>query len=92
MSSIYIASFATVIGAPSGIIEASCGFTFSITSEFVKKLLKTIEKKKKKHIKIVTLPRSKFNSIESKISKALMDNENNHEDFETVINKEKKYQ
>ena len=91
-SSIYIASFATVIGAPSGIIETSCGFTFSITSEFVKKLLKTIEKKKKKHIKIVTLPRSKFNSIESKISKALMDNENNHEDFETVINKEKKYQ
>ena len=55
-------------------------------------MLKTIEKKKKKHIKIVTLPRSKFNSIESKISKALMDNENNHEDFETVINKEKKYQ
>ena len=92
LSSIYIASFATVIGAPSGIIEASCGFTFSITSEFVKKLLKTIKKKKKKHIKIVTLPRSNFNSIEKKISKALTDNENNHEDFETVINKEKKYQ
>ena len=37
------------------------------------------------------LARSKLNSIESKISKALMDNEISHEDFETIINKEKKY-
>ena len=34
---ISIASFATVIGAPAGIIGASCGLTFSITSGFVKK-------------------------------------------------------
>ena len=32
-----------------------------------------------------------MNSIESKISKALMDNEISHEDFETIINEEKKY-
>ena len=37
------------------------------------------------------LARSKLNSIENKISKALMDNEISHEDFETIINKEKKY-
>ena len=37
------------------------------------------------------LARSKLNSIESKISKALMDNEISHEDFETIINEEKKY-
>ena len=30
--SISIASFATVAGAPAGIIGANCGFTFSITS------------------------------------------------------------
>ena len=35
--------------------------------------------------------RSKLNRIESKISKALMDNETSHEDFETIINEEKKY-
>ena len=35
--SISIASFATVIGAPARIIGASCGFTFSVTWEFVKK-------------------------------------------------------
>ena len=37
------------------------------------------------------LARSKLNSIESKISKALIDNEISHEDFETIINEEKKY-
>ena len=44
-SSVSIASFASVIGAPTGIIGASCGFTFSITSGFVKKCLKTIRNK-----------------------------------------------
>ena len=72
---ISIASFASVIGVPARIIGASCGFTFSVTSGFVKKFLKTIRNKKKKHNKIVMLARSKLNSIESKISKALMDNE-----------------
>ena len=33
--------------------------------------------------------RSELNSVESKISKALMDNEISHEDFVTVINEEK---
>ena len=87
--SISIASFATVIGAPAGIIGASCGFTFSITSGFVKKFLKTIRNKKKKHNKIVMLARSKLNSIESKISEALINNEISHEDFMTIINEEK---
>ena len=35
------------------------------------------------------LGRIKLNSIESKISKALMDNEICHEDFETIINEGK---
>ena len=38
------------------------------------------------------LARSKLNSIESEISKALIDNETSHEDFETIINEGKKYQ
>ena len=37
------------------------------------------------------LARSKLNSIESKISEALIKNEISHEDFMTIINKEKKY-
>ena len=37
------------------------------------------------------LARSKLNSIEGKISKALIDNEIIHEDFMTILNEEKKY-
>ena len=36
------------------------------------------------------LARSKLNSIESKISEALLNNEISHEDFTTIINKELK--
>ena len=88
--SISVASFATIIGVPAGIIGASCSFRFSITSGFAKRFLKTIRNKKKNHNKIVMLARSKLNSKENKISKALTDNEISHEDFETIINKEKK--
>ena len=46
--SISIASIATVIEAPVGIMSASCSLTFSITTGFVRKFLKTIRNKKKK--------------------------------------------
>ena len=66
-SSISIASFATVIGAPVGIASASFSLAFSISTGIVKKVLKTVRNMKKKHNKIVMLARSKLNSIESKI-------------------------
>ena len=37
------------------------------------------------------LARSKLNSIEIKISEALINNEISHEDFTTIINEEKNY-
>ena len=37
------------------------------------------------------IARSKLNSIESKISEALINNEISHEDFMTILNEEKKY-
>ena len=37
------------------------------------------------------LPRSKLTSIESKISKALINDEISHEDFVTIIEEKKKY-
>ena len=72
-------------------MSASCSLAFSITTGFVKKFLKTTRNKKKKHNKIVMLARSKLNSIESKISEALINNEISHEDFMTILNEEKKY-
>ena len=90
-SSISIASFATVIGAPVWIAKASFSLTFSVSTGIVKTLLKTTRNEKKKHNKIVMLARSKLNSTESKISEALLNNKITHEDFTTIINEEKNY-
>ena len=88
--SIFIASFATIIGAPVGIASVSFGFKFSISTGIVKKLLTTTRNKKKKHNEIVILARSKLNSIESKISETLKNNEVSHDDFMAIINEERK--
>ena len=89
--SISIPSFATVIGTPVGIASAGLSLTFSLSTGLVKKLLKTTRNQKKKYNKIVMLARSKLNSIESKISEAVMNNQISHEDFMTIINEERNY-
>ena len=89
--SISIASFATPVGVPVEIMSASYSLAFSITTGFVKKFLKTIRNKKKKQNKIVMLARTKLNSIERKISEALINNEISHEDFMSILNGEKTY-
>ena len=71
--------------------SASFSLAFLISAEVVKKMLKTTRNKKKKHNKIVMLARSKLNSIESKVSEALINNKISHKDFMTIINEEKKY-
>ena len=85
------ASFATVIGVPVGIASASLSLAFSLCTRLIKKLLKATRNKKKKHNEIVMLARSKLNSIESKISEALINNQISHEDFITIINEERNY-
>ena len=77
----------TVIGATVGIASASFSFAFWISTEIIKKLLKT--KRNKKNNKIIMPARSKLNSIESKISQALINNEISHEDFMAIINEDK---
>ena len=71
-------------------MSASCSLAFPITTGFVKKFLKTTRTKKKKHNKSVMLVRSKLNSIKSKISEALANNEISHEELMTIINEEKR--
>ena len=53
--------------------------------------MKTTRNKKKKHNEIVMLARGKLNSIKSKISEALINNEISHEDFMIIINEERNY-
>ena len=89
--SISIGSFATVIETPAGMVSESLSLTFSLSTGLVKKLLKTTRNKKTKHNKVVMLARSKLDNIESKIFEALMNNQISHEDFMTIINKERNY-
>ena len=89
--SVSIASFAKVIGIPVGITSASFSLAFSLCTRLVKMLLKTTGNKNKKHNKIVILVRSKLNSIESKISETLINNQISHEDLMTIINEERNY-
>ena len=70
-------------------VSTSFSLAFSISTEIIKKLLKTTRNKKKKHNKNVKLARSKLNNIESKISEALINSEISHEYFMTIINEEK---
>ena len=56
----------------------------------IKKYTSVIKKKKKKHDKIVLLAKSKLNSMEVLISKALIDSVISHEEF-VLINVLKQY-
>ena len=51
-----------------------------------------IKKKKKEHDKIVLLAKSKLNSIEVLISKALIDSVISHDEFVLIINVLKEYE
>ena len=86
-----IASFEAVIGAPIEIASASLSLAFSLCTRLVKKLLKATRNTKKKHNKICMSARTKLNSIESKISEVLINNQISHEDFITIINEERNY-
>ena len=51
--SISIASFATVIGAPVGMVIASFSLAFSVSTEIAKKLLKQQEIRRKNTLKLL---------------------------------------
>ena len=86
---ISIASFSTVTGAPAGRASAIFNLAlFSISTGIIKNCLKTTQKKKK-YNKTVLLARSKLNSVESKISEALINSEIIHGDFMSIVNEVK---
>ena len=60
-----IASYATIVEIPVGIVGASLTLIFTVTIGVIKTLLNITRKKKKKHNKIITLARSKLNIIEN---------------------------
>ena len=57
----------------------------------IKKYKSVIKKKKKKHDKIVLLGKSKLNSVEVLISKALIDSNISHDEFVLINNVRKEH-
>ena len=83
--------FTSIVGAPVGIAIASITLIFSLTTEIVKKLLSITKNKNKNHDKILILPKSKLNSIETLISQALIDMEIIHQEFIAIFKEKDKY-
>ena len=87
-----IISFSSVIGIPAEIVSAIFTLIFSLATGIVKKLLDITRKKKKKHDKILMLAKSKFNSIDTLISQALIDMDISHEEFITILKEKDRYE
>ena len=78
---ISISAFASLVGIPIGITSSAIGLKICAITAAIKKYKPIIKKKKKKHDKIVLLAKSKLNSIEVLISKALIDSVISHDEF-----------
>ena len=88
--SISIALFANVVRIPVKVTSASISLAFSLCKGLAK-TLKATKNQEKRHNKIVMLARNRLNSIESKISETLINNQISHEDFITITNEERNY-
>ena len=55
-------------------------------------MLSIARHKKKKHDKVLMLPKSKLNSIETLVSQVLIDMEISHEEFITILKEKDKYE
>ena len=84
-STLIIASYATVLGLPVGIVGSSLTLIFTIGTGINKSLLRVTKKRKKKHNKIIALAKSKLNMIDKLLSSALNDSRISHEEFTNII-------
>ena len=84
--------YQSTIEASAGIASTSLNLIFSLTTEIVKKLLDITRKKKKKHDNILMLAKSKFSSIDTLISQALIDMDISHEEFITILKERDGYE
>ena len=73
-----ISAFASLVGIPIGITSSTIGFKICVITAGIKRYKSINKKKKKKHDKIILLSKSKLNSLEVLISKALIDSNISH--------------
>ena len=83
---ISISAFASLVGIPIAITSSAIGLKICGITAATKKYKSIINKKKKKHDKIVLLAKSKLNIIEVLISKALIDSVVSHDEFVLINN------
>ena len=78
-------SFNIANGTTVRLASASINLVFLVTDGLVKIYLKNMGKKKNKHRKFALLATSKLNNRKKIMSKALIDSDISHEEFQTVI-------
>ena len=86
-----ISAFAFLVGIPIGVTSSAIGLKICPITAAIKKYKSIIKKNKKNHDKIVLLAKSKLNSIEVLISKALIDSVISHDEFVLINNVIKEY-
>ena len=74
------------VGIPIGITSSVIGLKICTITAGIKKYKSIIQKRKKKHDKIVLLAKSKLNSIVVLISKALIVSNISHDEFVLINN------
>ena len=78
---ISISALVSLLGIPIGITSSEIGLKICAIAAGIKKYKSIIKKKKKKHDKIVLLEKSKLNSIQVLISKALINSNISHDEL-----------
>ena len=68
-----ISAFASLVGVPIGIISSAIGLKICAITTGIKNYKSVNKKKKKKHDKMISLPKFKLSSKEVLISKVLID-------------------
>ena len=86
-----ISAFSSLVGIPIAITSSAVGLKICVITAAIKKQKPIIKKKKNKPDKIVLLEKSKLNSTEFLISKALVDSLVIHDEFVMINNVLKEY-
>ena len=83
---ISISAFASLVNIPIGSTSSAIRLKICVITAGIKKYKPIIKKKNKKHDKTVLLAKSKLNSMEVLISKALIDSNISHNEFVLINN------
>ena len=86
-----ISAFVSLVCVPVGITSSAVAINICAVTAGIEKYKSIIQKKKKKHDKIVLLGKDKLNTIEVLISKALIDSYISHDEFVSINNALREY-